>query len=488
MKNRRNRRVGLVAAMLITMTLILPTGSMADNSITALRRSEVGKMAQDYSPAIKSLERDKINLSQDYLDLTERLKGLQSLYDQLSTYRSLDGVYKSITSPHYLTYIGLISKAANPKNPADPNIVAAGQMIDGADEDPTDVDKDTILDENGINNTAELALAADVAKMTPTQYFQYQGLKSAFKAIGITDPNIGQRKEYETFVQPLEVAPAALQNGASLLGVGIKSASAGIKSGAEALFDGTLQLEGVVKLQKLNREIAEEALVTAEKKHALGQISDGAYQKAKNDARIAALNHQSIQRDYDNLKMNLNALLGREVTSAIALMEEDGPTPDLAPVEAYIAKGLKERSELRNIGFNTSNKEKELVQVEKYLGKSAIEYKRAKGLLEDYALDKAYQEKAITAEIMKAYRNIAVQKQNLTVKKLAKDDALRQQKDMALNVSLGFVTEATAKRIDLLVTQATNEYYAAYRAYESAVAALELSSDIGRAKGGMSGE
>jgi outer membrane protein TolC len=330
-----------------------------------------------------------------------------------------------------------------------------------------------------------VALAEDAGKMTPLEYGTYLGLQSAFSAMGITSPNISKSQEYNMFIYPLEVVPKSLQNGMAQLRIGLDQAEAGVASGGEGLFDGAKQLEGVVALQKLNYEIAQDALVTAEKKFEYGQISEGAYETAANDEKIAALNYQTIQRQYDNLMMQMNVMLGQEVLTTTVLISEVGDLVELNTLDTYIESGLKKRAELKTNSANIAYQSDILDYTDKYLGTRSIDYKTAENALADYALEKAYETNAVTADIMKAYKAVAVKEENLTIKKLSLEDAQRQQSDLKLQQELGFVTESMAKQIDVLVLLAENDYEGAYREYLAAVTALELASDIG---GGMSFE
>jgi len=77
--------------------------------------------------------------------------------------------------------------------------------------------------------------------------------------------------------------------------------------------------------------------------------------------------------------------------------------------------------------------------------------------------------------------NVLEKEEAMNLKKASMEDALRQYKELEKNVELGFVTADVLIGLDLMVTQATNDYYMANRNYISAYAALEGASSIGPA-------
>jgi len=464
------RKGSLALAATLMLTLLLPTGAMADDSIVEIKRDNVGSQVLAYSPTVKGLELDLASFSRTYWDLKETMEPLNDIYVSLDAYESLDDRYKSLSSS-YSIYIGMIA-SGDPTNAA-----IAMSMVDG------DV-PDTDLDANGLSNADELALAAEVELMPLDSYIMYVTLKAKFAAFGFNSPNISRQDEYDTFVYPIKVAPLALKNGTRLLGVGIEQAKAGIKVGAESLFDAAVMLRGFESLQKLSYEMAQDTSVSAKKKYELGQISELDYKQAMNDEQIAKLKYESIQRDVENTEMSLNVMLGQPVLTPLALVSEVGELQTLKPVETYIERALEARAEIMNNGYNRNYVSDQVYYAEKYLGTNAIEYVRSNNEFKDLELEKAYELDAVAADVQKAYMSVIEHEESFRISKLTMEDAQRQQKDMAVRVELGYVTESMAKGLDILVVQATDDYYKTYRDYMSAVTALELASGIGSSMGG----
>jgi len=405
--------------------------------------------------------------------LVDQMSFLEQAYDGLGAYAQLYDLYNSLSS-NYTVYMGLMLS----QDPT--NIGFAQAMIDGdlLVADPVG-DGATDSDLNGLTGTEELALKTETLMMPIDVYVTYLMLQGQYAALGITNPRISKSTEYNTFIKPIKIIPATLQNGAMLMGVGVDQAKAGIPSGAESIFDLVLMMEGFEELQKLSYEMAVDTLTTTSKKYELGQISEVAYKTAVNDEKIALLNYQSMQRDVENWKMQLNTMLGQPVTTPLALIKEVGQPVVLEPLEFYINRGLKERAEIRNNRLNRDNKTDEMKLVEKYLGTRSMDFKRGDYLLKDYALELSYVENDIKADVMNAYVEVQDKEENYRIMKLTMDDALRQQSDMQLNVELGFVTTSMAKGLDIMVASATNDTYKAYRDYMVAVSALEQTSTIG---------
>lgn len=481
MKKIYMKRIALGLAVLLI--LVGPVTSVADDAIVSIDREDVGSMALAYSPTVKGLELTYIQLSQDYRDYKESIEDFEELYDQFGSYQSLDAYYNAM-SPNYKTW--LAASAAVISDPTDTAAaLALSELTDGDTDmsgDPGFPDVDG-ADGNSLTHSEEMALLAETEMkgvMSLADYMAYTGLKSAFSALGITGPSLSNQAEYDTFIYPIYVVPKMLQSGAMQMGVAVDQAAAGIAFGAESLYDATLMMEGYLALQALGYELALDDQEAAEKKYALGQISEVALEQAVNDAGIAELNLASMERQVKNLEMQLNVMLGQAVQTPLALVSEVGVVKDLESVDYYIERGQEDRAEMRNNEINEWYNESLIELVDKYLGDNKIEYIRADNALKDLKIEKTYEMKHIEADVRQAYMAVLQCEEDLRIKKLEKEDALRQQRDMQLNVSLGFVTETMAKGIDVLVTDASEAYYKSYRDYLAAYNALNLQSTIGQ--------
>lgn len=457
----------LILVIILISMIWIPTSLKADNSTIEIKREEVKDMAITYSPMIKGMELDRINLSQNYNDLKKQMEGLEMLYVQLDEYKRVYNLYDSM-SENYQLYLLVAS---------DPTRMAEVPLL-------LDADDENFPDTNNLSNAEETVLVLEVANPSNMQipdYMAYTMMVPQFEMMGIMDPNLSKEEEYNRFISPTKIAPAGMQNGMMILGVGIEQASSGIGGGAEALYDAIQMLKGYEQLQEMNKDMATKSLKDIEKRYELGQISELAYKQAINDEKIAILNYETMKRDVDNMIMNLNVMLGKEVTTKLALVDGVKKPVLFGSLDIYIERGLKERGEILSNSYNKSNKENEIKYVEAYLRRSSIEYKRLNNNIIDLDLEKAYLDDLIIVDIKKAYANVISKGEEYRINKLKMEDSLRQQSDMKLNVELGLVTENRAAGVDILVLQTTNDYNKAYREYFTAVSDLELISGIGKA-------
>lgn len=486
MKNKYMQRAGLAMALVLMATMIGPGNVVADNSIVAINREDMGPRVVEYSPMIKGLELDRVQLSIDYKNFNERMNGLEMIYDQLDAYQKLYNFYNSM-SPNYQLWLG--ASAAVLGDPADASLaLSVAEMTDGdylAITDPLDLDFGNVADgpdTNTLTGTEELTLKAEIDSgmmMGVDVYSGFTLLRTQFATIGITDPDLSKEEEYDQFVYPIEIAPGAMQSGIFQMGLGIEQAVAGLTSGAESLYDAALMFEGFLSMQQMSYDMAVDSLQATTKKFELGQVSETTYKQAVNDEQIAKLQLDSMNRDVDNIKMNMNVMLGQEVLTPLVLLTVGDFTETLEPLDFYIERGMRERAEILTNDHNTARFNGDLSVYEDYLGKSSIEYIRGDNRMKDLALDKSYLMKEIEADIRNAYSAVIEQEKYFVLSKLTMEDSLRQKDEMQVYVELGFVTESAAKGLDILVTQSTNAYYKAYRDYLAALAALESASKIG---------
>ena len=123
------RKGSLALAATLMLSLLVPTGSMADDSIVEIKRDTIGSRVLEYSPAVKNLELGLISVSRSYMSYKDSMEDFEDIYDSLGTYESLNTLYNSLSSD-YSIYMGLMLSG-------DPTSeVIAGYMIDGDVTDP----------------------------------------------------------------------------------------------------------------------------------------------------------------------------------------------------------------------------------------------------------------------------------------------------------------------------------------------------------------
>jgi outer membrane protein TolC len=174
-------------------------------------------------------------------------------------------------------------------------------------------------------------------------------------------------------------------------------------------------------------------------------------------------------------------MLGQDVTTKLKLTSKVGTIKKLQPIETYLPKALKERSELRTLAYNRSGKLAEFELIEDYYSSTSATYKITQSELKAMDLEKQQLEQQIDQEIREAYLNVLEKEEAFRLKSLTMKDNQRQYKNLELNVTLGFVTRSALLGLDIMMAQGTNDYATACREYLAAVAALEGASSIGPA-------
>ena len=160
MRNKYMQRAGVLMAAALMVTMIAPSGSMADDSVVEIRRQDVGQIALDYSPVVKGLELNRMNLSQSYLDLVDQMSFLEQAYDGLDDYAGLYDFYNGM-SPNYQGWLTVSVAAAGDTTNAALTLLLA-EMTDGdfLPSDPTNPADGP--DSNTLTGTDEVTLKAEI--------------------------------------------------------------------------------------------------------------------------------------------------------------------------------------------------------------------------------------------------------------------------------------------------------------------------------------
>jgi outer membrane protein TolC len=348
--------------------------------------------------------------------------------------------------------------------------------IDSDDTEDTDSD-DTDDDEDELS---ELGIeVADLDNMQVDEYAEYVSLETIFSALDITDPNLTSEEEYEMFVEPIYVTTKAMETVVLNMSISIDTAEATVYNAAVSLYDNILILEGYLELQTMNYEMSQSDFANGIKKYEMGEISRADYNILENKEKIAKLNMESMARKVDNLKMNLNTLIGIDVETEVTFTSELGDTITLESIDYYTEKALKERNEILSLSNNYTAKLKEYKHIDDFFSSSSESYKIVDGELTDLELQEEQLQQQIKQEIRQAYMNVSEKEENFKIAKLKIEDAKRQYDNLKSNVKVGFVTQSKLLGLDLMVEQATEDYYAAYSDYLEAVTSLESASSIG---------
>lgn len=453
MKQRIYKNTLRLLSIVLLMTLLASSGSIAETKPLKLSKEDAKALVINYSPIIKGLEKSRNDLVRSFSSLNKNLSGLQTLYDYLPQYKQLYNLYQQmVLIPDYVGYLQIAILG---------NVVNTTAYV-----------------------TAHPALAAPIAdpnNMTVIQYGTFVSLQPQFALIGITDPNLSSAQEYELFISPLRSSTMSMQTGVMNLGIAVDSTKAALKSGVETLYDSVILLEGYLELQEMSYTMAKSDFETASKKYKSGLISKAALETAENKQRIAVLNRDSMLREVDNLKMRLNLMLGLDVTTVLELTTTNVINPTLGSLDEYISQGLEARNEMQTFKNDHQNVTYQFTLIKGYYSPSSPTYKVAEAEVKDSEYKKLQLEQQITLEINKAYLDAIEKEHEMILKKAVMNDAINQRKDLEKSIKLGFATSSTLNGMDLFVTQATNDYYTASRDYHAAYIALQNASSIGPA-------
>jgi len=317
--------------------------------------------------------------------------------------------------------------------------------------------------------------------MTPFEYAEYLGYGDALRAFGIDTITVSPDQEYETFILPIYVGSKAITSGIESLRDGIKSARGGISVGSAQLYNTVLMFEDLLKILDLSYEVSALNYDNAQEKNEKGLISDISLKISYNDMLKAELNRNKMVRDIDNLKMNMNVMMGASPSEAFEVIaaEDEVTITKLSGLYGYTQEALVQRNEIISLNRSIDDQQFKRIFVRDLYnesdGRYVIELKR----LELLKIDLEMTNDNITVEVRELYNDVLEKEQALAIANLDVQDALRQYKELAINVELGFVVESTLTKLNLLVTGAVNSAQSAGRDYLSAVDSLLGASSFG---------
>ncbi len=448
---------------------------MAEDETLQLTRETFIEEAVAYSSTIKELDIQLEKLVNQHQSMDAMLEGMEKLYDNLDDYQDLYNLaqYTQSQDADYWRYMELVYR------------VGQGETLTQDEQ----LELFTLSQIYG-DLTDQTNTNVDPTYMTVRQYAIYVNLRPAFEQLGLTDPNLSRAEEYEMFVYPLEVAPVALQNGIVQLKRGVELAEIGTATGMGQLYDSYSMLTGYLELQEQNYAVAKEKYEADKTRYELGRLSEADYKASANTLEIAKLNRDTMERQLDNLTMNINRMIGREPEAPIKIQVTNQAfiPHDLEDVDVYINRALEERNEILTQEEAIHAKEIEMTQVDKFFSDSKDTYKATALELEVQKSEMESVENDIRIELISAYQNVLEKEKAADIAKGDLDAAYRQYNVVKTNMSLGFVTAATLNQVQILVSNSLEGYNTAVTDYDKAYEDLINASQIGPAyqpEGGM---
>lgn len=441
---------------------------MAEDETLQLTRDTFIEEAVSYSGTIRELDVQLEGLVNQHQSMSSMLDGMEQLYDNLDMYQDLynQAQYTKNSDASYWRYLQLAYRLGQGETLTVPEQTEMGTLAlaygDLANPDPDKIDP---------------------TYMTIMNYGIYLNIKPAFDQLGLADPNLSRAEEYEMFVYPLEVAPIALENGIMQLKRGIELATIGTATGMGQLYDSYGMLVGYLDLQEQNYTVAREKYEADITRHQLGRLSDADYEASKNSMEIAKLNRDTMERQVNNLKMNMNRMLGRKPEAPLDIQVTGKafiPQP-LEDVDVYINRALEKRNEILTQEEALRAKEIEMTEVDKFFSDSKDTYKATALELEVLKSQMESVKNDIQIEIISAYQNVLEKEKAADVAKGDLEAADRQYDVVKTNLSLGFVTASTLDQVQMLVSNSLESYNTAVTDYNKAYEDLINASQIGPA-------
>lgn len=465
----------LAAAISLSSWAVASGPLMAEDETLKLTRKTFVDKAVDYSGTVKELDIQLEKLVNQHDSMNKMLEGLEQLYNTLDDYTMLYdlAIYTQEKDPSYWRYLQLTYRLANNE------ILTPEEMLEV---------QTLALTYGDLSNPDPNLI--DPTYMTIMQYGMYVNLSPAFEQLGLANPHLTKAEEYDMFIYPLEVAPIALQNGITQLKRGIELAKVGTATGMGQLYDSYGMLTGYLELQEENYNVAKDNYEADKIRHELGRLSDADYEASANALEIAKLNRDKMQRQLDNLKMNMNRMIGREPDAPLKVqVTNQAFIPNkLDDVDVYTNRALKERNEILTQEEAIYAKQVEMTEVDKFFSESKDVYKATALQLDVSKSEMESIKNDIRIEIISAYQNVLETQKAVDVAKDEFDAANRQYNVVKTNMQLGFVTASALSQVQMLVSNSLEGYNTAVTNYEKAYEDLINASHIGPAyqpEGGM---
>ncbi|MBC7958753.1 MAG: hypothetical protein H7X94_02700 [Vallitaleaceae bacterium] len=506
----RKRKIRSVFVQILVAALVLTSfnGSVkavGEQPTVTLTREDAAVMAVSNSSVVRGLSNGLEDMKSGYEDMRDGLKGLYGLYEvQLPRYKSLSAK-NAVTqgNVNYKTYSDLsLDKAVKDNRRivviatlATLNAIpVVDQTADQQAQIVTLTNEKTQLDIDIpilANSIAAVGLnAAQIAQViTVPEFYELQELAAIFTNMGITSPNLTPEQEYNSFINPLKVAPVSMAKEIDSMSVGLDSETSAIGFGAKQLYDALLMMYGFYDLQVASFTLTEKDYSSAKGKFERGLVSQYDLTKAKNAYDIAVLEKVKMERDMDNTEMTLKNMLGLNLKVKIKLLDSLDTSGKLNTLVYYLQQAGINRNEIKTNKNTIADLENQMDTIQRYFASTSDDYLIVKTNLANGQISLQTAQLSLEKEIRKAYEDVLIKETEMKVKQLEAGSAKNNLNNLQRYLALGFVTENAVTGIKIKFLQAEGAYQTAQRSYYNALSSIQAASSIGPAysmNGGMS--
>jgi len=455
----------MLVASLSYGVFMTSSGVMAEEEVPVLSK-------EDFINEVLTDNRTISGLEDQLVDMEDQLDSLESMSSYLGSVHSLVPRYNVLGEKYlatkdndtYFRYLSLGAKMAGV-----PVAATVDEMTEWG-----------ILD-------ASLTAEQKAEIMTVPEYLEYLGYQDALFMFGLTGKTVTAQEEYDTFIVPIYIGHRSLTSGMDSMKDGIVSAKKGLEVGASQLYNTVLMLSDLQEIMDLTYETSKTNYQSVKEKYDKGLLTESSLLISENDMVIAQLNSEKMARNIDNLKMNMNIMMGRQATEVFDVTQVEARVTELKNVDYYIEEALVQRSEI--IGLNRSIEDQTFKKtfVNNTFSKDDYQYKLEAKNMDLLELDLESTKNDITVEIYKLYNDVSEAEQALDIAYQDLAEAKRQYSEVAINVEQGFVTVSTLSQLNLMVTNAVNGVATSSRDYLTAVESLVNASSFstGAVKGGF---
>jgi len=453
------KKVRLILGVLLLCLLFFSKASIeARQAPIVVGRDTVIKEALEASRILESLQDGQKKLVENHQSLGEIADGLISVHNLLPRYKYLYNQY--IAAQAIADYQGYLE-----------TVLAGGDI-------PAYL----------VAHPALVGVVEVAPNMTRDEYSEYLTYVPMFISLGVANPNISLKEEYNLFIQPVKVTPYALRTEIMIMNLKQEEVERSIKAGAVTLFNATQQIKEGVTIQRDLLHLTGEKRKSAKHRYTLGLISQYAYQIEVNNEKIASLELTSLERDWGIMKQRLNQLRGKPLSEAIVL--EETVIKEIEPlekVEVYVTKALENRLELKENTLRLQEKENERVQMAPYYEKTAYAYVAIENDKNQLVLEKRQLEQKIEIEIRTAYMAVNEKEEVLSLAREALKMSQHTLAEQKARQAVGQVSFMIIQGSEIDVLAKSQRLDQMYRAYIVAKEKLENASDIGPAYSGEGG-
>lgn len=497
-KYKKKNKIFLILTsfvLIIVMSTMVNATKASNDNIIELTKDEALLMAVENSSVIRDLNNSVEDMVMQYSDMKKGTKMLRQLYDLLPRYSYLFNKSEITNSTNdYKRYYELQQQMLIDQPRLEEIEAELLVEVDMDKINALNAEKVVIIDRINELSILETSLSEEEKAniITIGEDYELQILKQQFAVMGILNPNISNRQEYETFIYPLEVAPNALQAGIRSMKIGVDVAKAGIVSGSEQLYNTLLTMNGFYELQIKGHKLKESQLNTISEKYKVGKATKGEADKAANDLIISSLEINKMKREIENLEMNFKMMLGLKLTAKLNFVDEQKTSKEIKILNYYIEEALKNRSDIQTIEVSLDTKKVEFEYVEDYYSRFSDSYLIIKSEINEINLEIQETRINIEKEIREAYMDVLQKEKDVDIKEKELSNMKNQIQEMERYFALGYLTQDSIDGYQMFVMQKENDYKSAVRNYNYALKAIENASMIGpgysNGQGGISFE